>query len=119
MEFGQEIRRRRLALGMTLEQLAEASGLTPNYIGTIENGKRDPSLSTVMALAKGLRTQPAELFGGIEDLSAPATEAGLLFDGAPIDVQDAVLQLLRSVARRKLAKTTGRASEPRSLRETG
>jgi transcriptional regulator with XRE-family HTH domain len=104
---------------MTLEQLAEASSLTPNYIGTIENGKRDPSLSTVMALAKGLRTQPAELFGGVEDLSAPATEAGLLFDGAPNDVQDAVLQLLRSVARRKLAKTTARVVDPRTLRETG
>ncbi len=104
MEFGQEIRRRRQALHLTLEQLAEASGLTPNYIGTIENGKRDPSLSTVMALAKGLRAKPAELFGGIQDLSAPATEAGTLFDTAPEDVQDAVLQLLRSVSKRKLAK---------------
>ncbi len=104
MEFGQEIRRRRQALNLTLEQLAEASGLTPNYIGTIENGKRDPSLSTVMALAKGLRTEAAELFGGIQDLSAPATEAGMLFDGAPSDVQDAVLQLLRAVSKRKVAK---------------
>jgi transcriptional regulator with XRE-family HTH domain len=116
MEFGSEIRRRRLALGMTLEQLAETSGLTPNYIGTIENGKRDPSLSTVMALAKGLRTHPAELFGGIQDLSPPATEAGLLFDGAPIDVQDAVLQLLRSVARRKVVKA-GKPADPRAIRE--
>jgi transcriptional regulator with XRE-family HTH domain len=112
MEFGTEIRRRRLALGMTLEQLAESSHLTPNYIGTIENGKRDPSLSTVLALAKGLRTSPAELFGGIQDLSAPATEAGLLFDAAAPDVQDSVLQLLRSVSRRrKLAKTTGHEAQ--------
>jgi transcriptional regulator with XRE-family HTH domain len=98
---------------MTLEQLAEASRLTPNYIGTIENGKRDPSLSTVLALAKGLRTSPAELFGGIENLSAPATEAGLLFDAAAPDVQESVLQLLRSVSRRKkLAKTIGRVDAP-------
>src|ERR1044072_7007934 len=116
MDFGREIRRRRETLGMTLEQLAEASGLTPNYIGTIENGKRDPSLSTVMALAKGLRTHAAELFGGVQDLSPPATEAGLLFDGAPNDVQDAVLQLLRSVAKRKMAKVAAKA-DPRGARE--
>src|SRR4029079_387906 len=112
MEFGYEIRRRRQALGMTLEQLAEASKLTPNYIGTIENGKRDPSLSTVMALAQGLRIAPAELFGGLQDLSAAATEAGLLFEGATHDVQEAVLSLLRSVSRRKkLAKTGTRIQE--------
>ena len=101
MEFGNEIRRRRLALGMTLEQLAEGSRLTPNYIGTIENGKRDPSLSTVLALAKGLRISAAELFGGVQDLSAPATVAGILFDAAASDVQEAVLHLLRTVSRKR------------------
>lgn len=110
MEFGQEIRRRRVAQGLTLEQLAEGSGLTPNYIGTIENGKRDPSLSTIMSLSKGLRIQPAELFGGVEDLSAPATEAGLLFDAAPGDVQEAVLQLLRSVSSRRKAPRATKAA---------
>jgi transcriptional regulator with XRE-family HTH domain len=95
MEFGQEIRRRRQALGLTLEQLASASGLTPNYIGTIENGKRDPSLSTVMALAKGLQTEVAELFGGVEGLSHSATELGRLFDEVPKDTQRAILLILR------------------------
>ena len=116
MDFGREIRRRRETLGMTLEQLAESSKLTPNYIGTIENGKRDPSLSTVLALAKGLRGPPAELFGGIQDLSPPATEAGLLFDGSPSDVQDAVLQILRSVSKRKRLKGQ---ETPDGIRETG
>lgn len=110
MEFGQEIRRRRLALNMTLEQLAYAAGLTPNYIAIIESGHRDPSLSTVMALAKGLKMKPAELFGGIRNLSAPATEAGLLFDGSPDDVQDAVLALLRSVSKRKVQTRVGESA---------
>ena len=101
MEFGREVRRRREALGLTLEQLAESSKLTPNYIGTIENGKRDPSLSTVVSLARGLRIAPAELFGGIEDLSPAATEAGQLFDAAPPEVQEAVLQILRAVVKKR------------------
>jgi transcriptional regulator with XRE-family HTH domain len=100
--FGREIRRRREAHGMTLEQLAEVAELTPNYIGTIENGGRDPSLSTVVALAKGLRIPPAELFGGIQDLSPSATEAGLLFDGCQPEIQEAVLTILR-VARKRRA----------------
>jgi transcriptional regulator with XRE-family HTH domain len=101
MDFGREVRRRREALGLTLEQLAESSELTPNYIGTIENGKRDPSLSTVLALARGLRVPPAELFGGLEDLTPAATEAGRLFDAAPPEVQEAVLQILRAVTRKR------------------
>ena len=101
MEFGREVRRRREALGLTLEKLAESAKLTPNYIGTIENGKRDPSLSTVLSLARGLRVPPAELFGGIQDLSPAATEAGRLFDAAPPEIQEAVLMILRAVTRRR------------------
>lgn len=86
---------------MTLEQLAEKSGLTPNYVGTIEVGQRDPSLSTVLALARGLSVAPGELIGGLGRLSPSALEAARLFDGASQDVQDAVLRLLRAVQRRR------------------
>lgn len=88
---------------MTIEELAEKSGLTPNYLGTVEIGHRAPSLSTVLALAKGLSIAPAELFGGTAHgkLSPEAVEAARLFDGAAADVQDAVLRLLRALQRRR------------------
>jgi transcriptional regulator with XRE-family HTH domain len=101
MDFGHEVRRRREALGLTLEELAESSKLTPNYIGTIEHGKRDPSLSTVLALARGLRMAVVDFFGGVEELTPAAAEAGRLFDAAPRDIQDAVLEILRAVSRKK------------------
>ena len=101
MDFGTEVRRRREALGLTLEALAEAAQLTPNYIGTIENGKRDPSLSTVLSLARGLRIIPAEFFGGLEELSPAASEAGRLFDGSPPEVQEAVLEILRAFNKKR------------------
>lgn len=101
MEFGKEVRRRREAQGLTLEALAERASLTPNYIGGIEMGKRDPSLSTVISLARGLRVSPGDLLGGVKDLSPAAVEAGRLFETAPADVQDAVLRLLRAVSVRK------------------
>ena len=39
--------------------------------------------------------------GGVEDLSPAATEAGRLFDLAPPDIQEAVLEILRAVARKQ------------------
>lgn len=86
---------------MTIEQLAEKSGLTPNYVGTVEIGGRDPSLSTVLALARGLSVAPGELFGGIARLSPLTLEAARLFEGSPPDVQDAILRLLRALQKRR------------------
>lgn len=99
--FGLEIRRRREALGWTLEHLAERSGLSPNYIGTLENGRRDPSLSTVLALAKGLRVPAAELLGPLKELSAAAYDIGSQYDAAPEDIQDLVERVLRLARRRR------------------
>jgi transcriptional regulator with XRE-family HTH domain len=99
-KLGQEIRRRREARGMTLEMLAETAELTPNYIGSVEIGKRDPSLSTVLALAKGLGVRPGELFGTIAELSQTAEEAARLFDTMTPEMQKAVMSLLHSVSKR-------------------
>ena len=40
------MRRRRHALGLTLDVFGERSGLTPNFIGGVEGGRRDPSISS-------------------------------------------------------------------------
>lgn len=99
--FGISVRRKREALSLTLKQLAERSGLSPNYVGTVENGRRDPSLSTVLALAKGLRVPPGELLGPVKDLSPEAYDVGRQYEAAPEDVQDLVVRLLRVVSRRR------------------
>jgi transcriptional regulator with XRE-family HTH domain len=99
--FGREVRRRRIALGLTLEQLAERSGLTPNYIGTVENGRRDPSLSTVMSLAVGLGVPAGELVGGVAELGPVAIETARLVEGAPPELQTAILELARAITKRR------------------
>jgi len=101
LAFGREVRRRRLALGLTLERLAERSSLTPNYIGTVEHGQRDPSLSTILALASGLGVLPGELLGGIGETGPLALEAARLIEAQPAEVQEAMLELLRSMTRRR------------------
>lgn len=95
--LGREIRRRRQSLGMTLPALAEASGVTPNYIGSIENGRRDPSLSTVLRIARGLRVTPGELLG-LPGLPPDAIEAAKLVSRLPDAVRKPLTNTLRALA---------------------
>jgi transcriptional regulator with XRE-family HTH domain len=99
--FCADLKRRRGELGMTLDQLADRSGLTPNYIGTIENGYRDPSLSTLASLAAGLGVSLGELFGPPRPLSHPAADMARLFGEAPEDLQAAILKLLHALAKKQ------------------
>lgn len=59
--FGERVRRMRLALGLSQEQLAERSGLHRNYVGGIERGERNLSLVNVLYLAHGLDVPASDL----------------------------------------------------------
>jgi transcriptional regulator with XRE-family HTH domain len=93
--FGREIRRRRRALGMTLDQFAEEAELSPNYLGSIESGKRDPSLSTIQRLADAFGVSVGELVGDREEFTPEVREAVKLFDSAPRSVRASVMAMLR------------------------
>ncbi len=101
MRLGSEIRRRRKAHKWTLERLAQESGLSPHYLSTVETGRRDPSVSTVVAIAKALGVEPGELLGAIKGLSPSSIEAARLFETLHEDGRDAVLRLMRLLRRRK------------------
>ena len=62
--FGQILRLRRLAAGLTQEELADQAGLHPTYIGLIERGVRNPTLDVCQqlsgALGVGLNTLISE-----------------------------------------------------------
>jgi transcriptional regulator with XRE-family HTH domain len=60
-ELGQRIRSRRLAAGLTLEQLAIKSGFGKAYLSRIENGKKMPPIATLSRLADVLGTEAASL----------------------------------------------------------
>jgi transcriptional regulator with XRE-family HTH domain len=105
------VRNRRMALGLTLADLAEAVGLTANYLQTVEAGARDVSLSTIEAVAVGLGMIPGELLGDTERLTPEALEAGRLLDSLAPEARDSVLTLLRLLAASHPA-TPVRASNP-------
>ena len=59
--FGHEVARLRRARGMTLEDLAEATGASRQTIINVENGHKVPRLDTAWQLARALDTPLAEL----------------------------------------------------------
>lgn len=60
--FAAVVRKRRHALSLTQEQLAERANFHVNYIGGIERAERNPSLTSLISLAKGLGCSPRDLF---------------------------------------------------------
>jgi DNA-binding XRE family transcriptional regulator len=59
--LAKKVKYRRFMLSLTQEQLAERVGLHTNYIGGIERAQRNPSLISLVALAKGLECSVKDL----------------------------------------------------------
>ncbi len=77
--FGKKLRHIRQAKGMTQEALAELSNLSIQFIGEIERGKRNPSLTSIQNLASAL-DEPVPSFFDLEEfrLSTEDIRAKLL-----------------------------------------
>lgn len=52
--FGKILREFRTERGWSQERLAEAAGITLNYVGNLERGEQGPSLHTLIRLARAL-----------------------------------------------------------------
>jgi transcriptional regulator with XRE-family HTH domain len=63
--FGNNIRKQRLAKGISQEQLSVLTNLHRTYIGGIERGERNPSLNNILKIAKALNIPVTALFEGI------------------------------------------------------
>jgi transcriptional regulator with XRE-family HTH domain len=60
-QLGETLRRYRQERGMTQEALAESLGLSVPYLSLIENGKRNPPYTTVVAIARALRISARDI----------------------------------------------------------
>jgi len=61
MQMGKKIRDLRLRRGLTVQQLAGATGLSKGFISQVENHRTSPSLATLHDLARALDTSAAYL----------------------------------------------------------
>jgi len=60
--LGWRIRTLRKAKGLTQEDLGGRCGINYKYVGAIERGEENPSLSILQKIAKGLGVEILELF---------------------------------------------------------
>jgi transcriptional regulator with XRE-family HTH domain len=64
--FGQNIRKHRTEKGLSQEALADKADLDSTYISGIERGVRNPSLLSIVRIAKALGMDSGILFQGVK-----------------------------------------------------
>lgn len=64
-QFADNLRRERLAKGLSQEQLADRTGVHPTEISRLERATREPRLGTIARVARGLGVSAERLVKGI------------------------------------------------------
>jgi DNA-binding XRE family transcriptional regulator len=76
LTFGQVVRVRRKALGLSQEKLAERAGCDRQSINRVENAAYSPSLDRVFRLADALGVSLSELFSDFDETDAAGSTSG-------------------------------------------
>ena len=63
-EFGRRVRARRMELGLSQMALADRAGLDFTYVSSVERGRRNLTLTSILRLALALEVDPGELLRG-------------------------------------------------------
>lgn len=77
----ENVRNRRINLGMTMKELGEAVGVSESTIGMIETGKRKPSFELLLKLGEALNCSVDDL---VNNKKIPTTDS----DGSKKDYID-------------------------------
>jgi len=64
-QLGEAVRKKRLALKLSQEGLAERADLHWTYIGGIKRGERNVGLLNIVKVARALETTASQLLNGI------------------------------------------------------
>ncbi len=59
--LAQEVRKARLAAGLTQEELASKARVSREYVNYIERGKRQPTVAIFIRLCNAMRVHPPDL----------------------------------------------------------
>ncbi len=116
--LGELIRQQRVAMPLTLQELASLSGTSPSHLGRVERGERFPSARILRKIAQPLGFEENELFtlaGYLSPQPSAISEAQSSYSGGqldpyvsrvlaqePVETQRAVigiLSMLKSIAK--------------------
>lgn len=100
MQLGRKIRDLRLRRGLTVQKLADATGLSKGFISQVENDRTSPSLSTLRDLAAALRTSMAYLV--VEDDPTVHVVRAAKRPQLPVDGGASRTELLSALPKRNL-----------------
>jgi transcriptional regulator with XRE-family HTH domain len=67
VELGQIIKKLRLKQGISQEELAERASVHRTYIGMIERGEKNLTVTTIIKIAQALNIKSSVLLEGIND----------------------------------------------------
>jgi transcriptional regulator with XRE-family HTH domain len=59
--FAENVRRKRTALGLSQEALAERAGVHRTYVGMLERGEKNVTIYNIERIADALSVEPASL----------------------------------------------------------
>ena len=61
IEFGKRIKKMRLAKGLSQTEVAKELGADKSFMSNLENGRKNPTLKTILKLAKALGVNSDQL----------------------------------------------------------
>jgi len=111
MTIGENIKRIREAKRLSQKEVISAIGMGPAQYSRIENGKTDPSVSTVAKIAKALGVSMADLFEEDGLLEVNSYDKGLMervamIDQLPEDERKTLFTVLDAFIGKKKLKDT-------------
>jgi len=62
IDFGNKVRKERMKLGLSQEELAERAGVHRTYIGMIERAEKNATIESIEKIAKALKISIADFF---------------------------------------------------------
>lgn len=65
--FGRRVRELRKKIGLSQEELALKASLDRSYVGQVERGECNITVSNIYKLASGLETKPSDLLPTLEE----------------------------------------------------
>ena len=86
--IGTNIKQARLLRGFTQQMLAEATGLSTNFIWLIERGDSGASLTTITSICNALNVDVSVIFKGLITANTPADTTTLMKSVALLENED-------------------------------
>lgn len=102
--IGKRIKQCREKLGLTQEEFAEKTGLTTNYISTLERGASFPRCEKLILLINALEVSADAIFCDVVNHSSQymVSELSETIEKLPLDAQKRVLNVLEIMVQQEM-----------------